>query len=278
MALPRFLVDPLDEHGMIQLGQAEAHHGVKVLRLSVGDACVVFDGRGYQAHGKVDSIGKKSMGVTYNSREFEPRDHDGKLHFAIALPKGDRQRNVIEKLVELGVDRLTPIDTHRSVSKLDSDAIERLRRYGIEACKQSHRNRLMQIDPCCSWKNWIQQIQTQSDSRGWVLHPAKSLESIDAPSLSTTNIADQFGFLACDSSSSMNAPKEASLVGNSLVFAIGPEGGFTSQEILQAVDSGLKILDLGDRILRVETAVSVAAVLGSLKLFQSLSDGSTGSA
>ena len=76
----------------------------------------------------------------------------------------------------------------------------------------------------------------------------------------------------------MNAPKEASLVGNSLVFAIGPEGGFTSQEILQAVDSGLKILDLGDRILRVETAVSVAAVLGSLKLFQSLSDGSTGSA
>jgi 16S rRNA (uracil1498-N3)-methyltransferase len=63
-----------------------------------------------------------------------------------------------------------------------------------------------------------------------------------------------------------------------LVFAIGPEGGFTSQEILQAVDSGLKVLDLGERILRVETAVSVAAVLGSLKLSESRSDGSTGSA
>jgi RsmE family RNA methyltransferase len=136
----------------------------------------------------------------------------------------------------------------------------------------------MQIDPCCSWKNCIQQIQTQSDSCGWVLHPAKSLESIDAPCLATMCISDQVGFLACGSSSSMNGPKETSPFGQSLVFAIGPEGGFTGQEILQAVDSGLKVLDLGERILRVETAVSVAAVLGSLKLSESRSDGSTGSA
>ncbi|MEI6528001.1 MAG: RsmE family RNA methyltransferase [Planctomycetota bacterium] len=48
------------------------------------------------------------------------------------------------------------------------------------------------------------------------------------------------------------------------VFAVGPEGGFTKQEISQAVEAGLSILDLGDRILRVETAVSVAATLGSI--------------
>jgi 16S rRNA (uracil1498-N3)-methyltransferase len=260
MALPRFLVDHLDEHGIAQLSGSETHHGAKVLRLSGGDPCILFDGRGYQAQGTVGSLDKRSLWVEYSKREFAPRDHDGRLHFAIALPKGDRQRNVIEKLVELGVDRLTPIDTQRSVLKLDSDALERLQRYSIEACKQSHRNRLMQIDPACSWKHWLQQMQSGSNPCSWVLHPAKSLATIDAEHQADQTTSGPKEFLCSQSTQSP------------LVLAIGPEGGFTSTEIQQAIQCGWRILDLGDRILRVETAVSVAATLGSLKLSQNGSD------
>jgi 16S rRNA (uracil1498-N3)-methyltransferase len=258
MALPRFLVDRLDSHGSVQLGEAESHHGAKVLRLGVGDPCVVFDGDGHEALGTVESVDRKSMHVCYQARIFAPRDHAGRLHFAIAMPKGDRQRNVIEKLVELGVDRLTPLDTARSVSKFDQGALDRLERYSVEASKQSHRNRLMQIDACCSWTDWLESLSSQSSQSTWVLHPAKSQSMIpvNREQDAGKQIASEKIF------SSENFTKE-NLGAGPLAFAIGPEGGFTGQEIAQAVERGVRVLDLGERILRVETAVSVAAVLGS---------------
>ncbi|MFM8260819.1 MAG: RsmE family RNA methyltransferase [Pirellula sp.] len=250
MSLPRFLVDRLDEQGLVQLSQAESHHGARVLRLGIGDPCVVFDGQGYEARGQIESLDKKSIQVSYPARRFAPRDHEGRLEFAIGMPKGDRQRNVIEKLIELGVDRLTPIDTQRSVSKLDSSGIERLGRYGIEACKQSQRNRLMRIDPCCDWQTWLQTVQCDSRCEGWILHPAGVSEGIfDAAKFIAERIPDSI-----DSQD------------RRIVFAIGPEGGFTEEEVQRSLEVGFKLLDLGERILRVETAVGVAAVLGSLRL------------
>lgn len=261
MGLPRFLVDRFDEQGLVQLGQTESHHAARVLRLTVGDRCVVFDGRGFEAHGTIESLDKKSVHVRYQSQTFAPRDHGGRLEFAIAMPKGDRQRNVIEKLIELGVDRLTPIETQRSVSKFDSDAIERLERYGLESCKQSQRNRLMQIDPCCDWKDWLQRVQSDSQCEGWILHPVRSLESaLEGGEHIANHAIDLASFLA------ETTPVSADKKGGRIIFAIGPEGGFTREEVQRSLEAGVKLLDLGERILRVETAVGVAAVLGSLRL------------
>ncbi|MFN9345655.1 MAG: RsmE family RNA methyltransferase [Planctomycetota bacterium] len=264
MGLPRFLVDRFDEQGLVQLGQTESHHAARVLRLTVGDRCVVFDGRGFEAHGTIESLDKKSVYVRHQSQTFAPRDHGGQLEFAIAMPKGDRQRNVIEKLIELGVDRLTPIETQRSVSKFDSDAIERLERYGLESCKQSQRNRLMQIDPCCDWKDWLQRVQSDSQCEGWILHPVRSLESAleggKHVATHATHAIDVANFLA------ETAPVPVDKKGGRIIFAIGPEGGFTREEVQRSLEAGFKLLDLGERILRVETAVGVAAVLGSLRL------------
>jgi 16S rRNA (uracil1498-N3)-methyltransferase len=177
------------------------------------------------------------------------------------MPKGDRQRNVIEKLIELGVDRLTPIDTERSVSKFDSSAIERLKRYGIEACKQSQRNRLMQIEPCCDWQDWLGRVQSDTRCESWILHPAGTLD------LALTQRIDAEGHLY-DSAKFLaeRTPDSADGQEYRIVFAIGPEGGFTRTEVHKAIEAGFQVLDLGERILRVETAVGVAAVLGSLRL------------
>ena len=262
MGLPRFLVDRLDPQGSLQLGESESHHGARVLRLGIGDPCIVFDGQGYEARGQIESVDKKSLHVSYQSRIFAPRDHDGRLEFAIAMPKGDRQRNVIEKLIELGVDRLTPIDTERSVSKFDSSAIERLKRYGIEACKQSQRNRLMQIDPCCDWQDWLHGVQTNSQCEGWILHPVRSSEGMVQEGLKESlPFNDPAKFISERTSGAGEIQSQR------IVFAIGPEGGFTRAEVQHSLEVGLRLLDLGERILRVETAVSVAAVLGSQRLF-----------
>lgn len=259
MALPRFLVDQLDEQGSVQLGEAESHHASRVLRMQPGDPCVVFDGHGYEAQATIETVDKKSVRAAYQARQLAPRDHDGQLHLAIAMPKGDRQRSVIEKLVELGVDRLTPIETDRSVSKFDDEGIDRLNRYSLEACKQSHRNRLLQIDPCCKWQDWLKGVASEPNATIWVLHPASALREID--SAVTTNVVDRASFLA-----SKNLSTADSAIKHRLVFAIGPEGGFTAREIRAAAQAGSNILDLGERILRVETAVSVAAILGSIQL------------
>ena len=189
---------------------------------------------------------KRTVNASIDSYVFAPRDHSGRLHFAVAMPKGDRQRNTIEKLVELGVDSLSPLNTSRSVAVVNEDNAERLERYVVEACKQCGRNRLMSIRRTLSTAD----IRVYADSIGlkgepnltaiWILHP-----TIDGQTAYTIHEANSLA--DCN---------------QKLLFLVGPEGGFTEEEVVQAVQQGARILSLGERIQRVETAVATAAVLG----------------
>ena len=177
MSFHRFLVPGLPNQGTVDLPTSEAHHASRVLRCSKGDAIVLFDGQGNEAHATIQSIDKRTVNTSIDSYVFAPRDHSGRLHFAIAMPKGDRQRNTIEKLVELGVDSLSPLKTSRSVAVVNEDNAERLERYVVEACKQCGRNRLMSIRSTLSMSD----IRVYADSIGsksepnltaiWILHP-----------------------------------------------------------------------------------------------------------
>jgi 16S rRNA (uracil1498-N3)-methyltransferase len=153
----------------------------------------------------------------------------------------------MEKLVELGVDHLIPIETERSVARLDSDGLTRLERYMIEACKQSMRNRCLTIHSPCTLRELLTSPTWQNAFR-WFLHPGadgKSPEALLAPTL----VSDV-------------QPSETS---TQILFAIGPEGGFTQEEAKDAMHHGFQLLDLGERILRVETAVAYASILGHLR-------------
>lgn len=245
MSIPRFLVPQLPDQGTVELPADEAHHASRVLRCSQGDAIVLFDGKGNEAMATILSLNKRSVSATIGSFVFAPRDHSGRLHFAIAMPKGDRQRNTIEKLVELGVDTLSPLETDRSVAVVNEANSERLVRYVEEACKQCGRNRLMSIRPTLH----VGDIQDYANSLApldsapiqiWILHP---------------EIAGQSAY-------SIHAANAIAAPNQSLLFLIGPEGGFTDAEVVEAVQQGARILSLGERIQRVETAASTAAVLG----------------
>jgi len=246
MSHPRFLVPLLKSVGTVSLPDDEAHHASRVLRCQTGDIVILFDGNGNEATATIEAVSKRSVEATIQAHAFAPRDHSGRLNFAVALPKGDRQKSTIEKLVELGADSLTPLATSRSVAVVDESNVDRLVRYAIEACKQCRRNRLMLVGTTLTLNELnIGQPHLQT----WILHPT----------LSTTK---------CYSIREASR-LELTYPPQKLLFLVGPEGGFADDEVELAVSLGAKVLMLGDRIQRVETAVSTAAVLGSYWLAES---------
>lgn len=249
MGLDRFYCHDL-KTGEIALDESESNHAARVLRSQVGDEVVLFDGCGNEGFGRIQSIERRRVVVEIESTQFAPRDHQGRLAIAVSLPKGDRQRSVIEKMVELGVDHWIPIETQRSVAKIDSDAFVRLNRIMMESCKQSSRNRFLQMHPPQPWSTFIDDT-TWENHRRWVMHP---------PGLDSSPKEGILGRFAGSGPAVPHAPETSS----NFLFAVGPEGGFSAAETESALLRGFEILSVGDRVMRVETAVAFAAVLGHL--------------
>jgi 16S rRNA (uracil1498-N3)-methyltransferase len=260
MGLARFFASELPSQGTVRLDESESHHAVRVLRIQVGDDVLVFDGLGNEGFGTVVSISKKQIAIEVKGKRFAPRDHDGKLVLAIAMPKGDRQRSVIEKLVELGVDILIPIDTERSVAKLDAAGIERLERYALDSCKQCCRNRLLHIEPCIPFSELLRSNRFSRDADRWLVHPGPegvAMEEFLNPWPQQTIVPPP--------GEPHREVVETMVPTRTVVFAIGPEGGFSPSEVSASAQAGFRTLNLGDRILRVETAVAAVSVLGHLR-------------
>jgi 16S rRNA (uracil1498-N3)-methyltransferase len=152
----------------------------------------------------------------------------------VALPKGDRQRWLIEKAVELGVTRLIPLQTARGVAQPTDQALKRCRRTVIEASKQCGRNRLMDIAAAQPVTAFL--AHAPQGLLRLVAHPGPGARPLSHV-LAEVPLAP-------------------------LVAAVGPEGGFTSAEIAAARD--WQLVSLGPRILRVETAaVALAACVAA---------------
>ncbi len=229
----------LPNDGIIALPPEEAHHAGSVLRLQVGDGLVLFDGAGREAQARVYSVSKKTVEVEIESVAEVNRESKRKLTIAIALPKGDRQKWLIEKCVELGVAQILPLDVERSVAKAEKQVVQRLERQVIEASKQCRRNTLMKILDPMKWSEFLNNIN--KDNPGFISKDCLKL------------IAHPGGISVQDALSKVGEDGD-------VLVAIGPEGGFTDEECASAVDSGFEQLSLGARILRIETAaISLAA-------------------
>lgn len=246
MRSPRFLVPHFPDSGVVPLPEPESHHAIKVLRMKIGEEIELFDGVGNVGSGVIVELNRRDVSVQVSRKRFAPNDHYGRLTLAVSLPKGDRQRGTIEKLSELGADRLVPLETKFGVAEVTDRNAGRLERYAVESCKQSRRNRLVQIDESISIVNFCDKIRdvSRAGTRTWVLHPPTASDDFD----SVQNLTSQF----------LSHP----LAG--VIFAIGPEGGFSDDEVDCLKHAGANILSLGARILRVETAVTVACTLGSI--------------
>jgi len=203
------------------LSGSEAHHLLHVMRAKPGHRLVLFDGHGGEYEAEISHCDRSTVQLTLGPKLDIEREHPFQLTLAVALPKGDRQRWLIEKSVELGVSQLIPLQTARSVAGSEQ-ASSKLQRYLIEASKQCGRNRLMQLAP----PQELAELLSQEKSATRILaHPgAGPLAELE-----------------------LNSTEDRTL-------AIGPEGGFTDDEVAQAIKAGWETVGLGSRILRLETA------------------------
>ncbi len=219
-----------------RLEGAEAHHLSHVMRARPGTRVVLFDGSGSEWLAEVKTVGRGTVYLTVLSRHEVDRELPTEIILGVALPKGERQKWLVEKSVELGVWRMIPLVTARAVAQPTPQALDRLRRHVIEASKQCGRNRLMQIAEPARLVEFV--AASRNAPIRWIAHP----EPAGASGLATGGI---------------EAPGP---IGRAWL-AVGPEGGFTEEEVAAACAAGWTPVTLGPRILRVETAAVLLVAL-----------------
>jgi len=231
----RFFTDSTFVNDQITLADDQAHHLINVMRANLGDEVVLFDRRGNEYQTQIVEVAKKRLTLKRTATARPERKLGTEITIAAALPKGDRQKFLIEKMVELGVAKFIPLTTPRGVAQVNAKVISRITKQIIEATKQCRRSYLMEI----SEAKTIAEVLAEHDVKEqqcFIAHPYNAQTNVAV----TDNIAGD-----------QSRPR---------VWLIGPEGGFSDQEVAQSVAAGWQAISFGDIILRVETAAMVAAV------------------
>lgn len=215
----------------ITLGLEETRHLRDVLRLREGEKVKVFDGAGKEFLCAIETIAKKetALKIIEETAPSSP-ESDLDLTLAVALLKGEKFDLVIQKAVELGVTKLVPLNTKRADVRLkETDKKqERWQKIALEACKQSGRAQLMQIQLPIDFEKFV---KTAEGTR--ILFAERSGESFSA----------------------IKADKKITAI-------VGSEGGWEDSEIEFAALNSFQIITLAGRILRAETAaIAISAIL-----------------
>ena len=241
----RFFVPNLGASGPVRLSGEESRHLARVLRGEVGDIVFVFDGRGNEAMARIDSIGKDDVELSVLERYVADSASAGQVQLAVAVPKGDRFAWLVEKATEVGVDRLIPLITRRSVVEPGAGKLDRMRRSIIEASKQCGRSRLMELADTTPFE---QALAGRSPGAMVLIADPGGAPWLD--------------FLRIGADSQRD-----------LLLIVGPEGGLTDEELATARSAGGRCVSLGPHILRIETA---AILLAGMILCTRSGDGAAG--
>jgi 16S rRNA (uracil1498-N3)-methyltransferase len=226
----RFYVNSPFAVGPVTLEGAEAHHLVAVRRFRPGDCVCLFNGDGREYPAEIVAVAKKCVELQVTGVHEPEREAGFRLEVAAPLPKGDRAQFLLEKLTELGATSFTPLQTVRSVVHPRETKLDKLQRYVIEASKQCGRNILVRVEPLVEWRRYCRKD--------------------DLPRLRILGHTK-------GKSNSWNS-------GEDVALAVGPEGGFTEEELAEGNAAGWRLVSLGPRILRVETA-ALALVAWALR-------------
>ncbi len=232
---PRFHLPCALQAGVrVELAPGMAHHARNVLRLHEGDPIVLFNGQGgeFRARLALDP-GARDRGAHAQITGFDPIERETALRLTLiqALATSDKIDWIIEKATEVGVARIIVTPASRSTARLDeARGARRLQHWherSLAACCQCGRNRAPAIELAPSL---LQALQSAGDGARRILDPDAPRALIEAP--------------------------QARL---DLTLAVGPEGGFSPDEMVLAGQAGFVRARLGPRILRTETAGLVAA-------------------
>ena len=234
MATPSFFSTELsvalleNDQPSITLSESESGHAVRSRRLREGQVVNVLNGQGITAHGKINVINKRAVEIGFDSYDVK-KQVSPTLTIATAIPKGDRQKVMVDMLTQLGVSEIIPLDCEHSVTRYSDNLRKKWQRAAIESCKQSQNPWLPHIANGCGLNRLIDKpdyCKVYADAVG-------------------TNMAS-VGFSVGDSEIS------------NLMVIIGPEGGLSSAEIALLAGQNIKAVSLNNHILRTEAAAITA--------------------
>jgi len=221
---------------IVKLPEAATIHAVRVLRMTVGDQAILFNGDGMDYACELTLVKKNEVFATVNASITVNNESPLNITLLQGISSGDRMDYTIQKAVELGVNHIQPIATERSVVKLSQErAAKRLAHWQNvvhSACEQSGRAVVPQIAEPTPLSHWLAENTHQQQCR-ILLNPvgAKRLAEIEKPNLKTSH---------------------------EIQLLIGAEGGLSPNEIEMANKNGFQSIILGPRILRTETAALAA--------------------
>jgi len=233
-----FLDQPLTVGQRLALPEAASNHLVRVLRLGLGDPCVLFNGDGHDYDARLTGLQKRGAEVEVLARRAIENESPLRLTLAQGIARGEKMDWILQKATELGVAVVAPVVTDRTEVKLEGERSDKKQAHwrGVcaAACEQSGRARLPELLPA---QSLAQFAAGDRNPVRLVLDPAASL------SLSQLALG----------------PESAA------TLAVGPEGGFSERDLAALRAAGYQGIRLGPRILRTETAgVAVLAALNAL--------------
>ena len=212
----------------VALPAQAGEHVVRVLRLSVGDPLVLFNGDGHDCNATITAIGKREVTVRVLDRQAVDRESPLRLTLAQGVARGEKMDLIVQKATELGVARIVPLLTERSEVKLDAArADKRLahwRAVAASACEQSGRARLPEILAAQALPVWLASLDGDAAMRLALLPEATASARALRPD------------------------------GSGALLVVGPEGGLGERDVAALTAAGFHGLRLGPRILRTETA------------------------
>jgi 16S rRNA (uracil1498-N3)-methyltransferase len=214
----------------------EAHHLARVLRLSAGDLVQALDGRGHELTVRLTRVAPRAAEGTVVSRVERHTESPLSLVLAQGIPRGDKLEAIIRMATELGVSRIAPLVTERTVVRVEpaqwEHRLARCRRVAREAAKQSGRSVVPEVEPPRTLDAWLLEARPP-------------------------------GLLLClwegESTALATALPAAPL--DRITAIIGPEGGLSDAEVARIADAGGVVAGLGPRILRTDTAAPIVLAL-----------------
>jgi len=230
--MQRYFVEPEQfSETEITITGDDVHHIVRVMRAREGEQILVSDGAGRTALARLTALSTREVKAQVVEMMTEQRELPVRVTIGQGLPKGEKMEWILQKGTELGAYSFFPFSSERTIVRLDAKKeakkLERWRKIIKEAAEQSHRSLLPQLLPPASFREVLEQGKKYS-------HRAIAYEKEEGTTL--------------------HPLLESMREGDSLLILVGPEGGFSSEEIAVAEAAGFLPVSLGPRILRTETA------------------------
>jgi 16S rRNA (uracil1498-N3)-methyltransferase len=237
----RIFVDPQNVNindKLVMINDEQASHIDRVLRLKTGDLLVAFDGTGPEYYLRLQGRINGTLVGKIEDVQDTSREPQVQLVLVQGIAKGDKMDTIIQKAVEIGISAIYPVVTQYSVVRLDKEKAEkkvnRWQAISREACKQCRRNLVPEIKPVMDLQTCYSYMENS---------PVIMLYENETKTMLRTVLEQNLDRLK-----------------KSTVFLlVGPEGGYSPEEVAKTKDIGGLVTGLGPRILRTETAGLVAA-------------------